>query len=407
MTGPGEIFRGLRISVVGPFPPRSGDLSRQTEQLCRLLEQDGAWVHWVNTDVPAVRRLPVVGIHLLPLVQIPALIWRLLVALPRVDVVHVQAASFWGFYLPVSLALVLGRIFRRRRVVWYSGGLAKPFMARRWRLVRPLVKRIDGFAVTTDYLKELFQREGLAPSVIPNVLVPEHVPFLARSAWPPLLLWSSVLEPEANPAMALTAFARVVQTVPGARLLLVGRGSLASDLAAQASDLKIAPSIAYRPELVGESWLAVLREASVFWHTASLDNLPQRVLEAAASGTVVVGTDVGAIPELLHDGVDALLVKPEDAAGLAAATLRVLGRPFLAESLANNARLSAERHAWSAVRMGLAKLYGIRLTVPTGDEDVAPEDVLARTEFLLSDPLTRPPIAEESLDPPARRRTRQ
>ena len=407
MSGADANFRGFRVCIVGPFPPRSGDLSRQTELLCQLLQQEGAWVQRVNTDVPSVRRLPAVGIHLLPLVQIPAVIWRLLATLPRVDVVHVQAASFWGFYLPVTLALLLGRIFRRRVVISYSGGLARPFMARRWRLVRPLVKRAHGFAVTSDYLKEIFQREGLEPAVLLNLLVSEHAPFLARSAWPPLLLWSSVLEPEANPAMALAALARVLQTLPEARLLLVGRGSLAKDIAAQANALGVAKSVAYRPELVDEQWLATLREASIFWHTASLDNLPQRVLEAAASGTVVVGTDVGALPELLHDGVDALLVQPEDTLAFAEATLRVLGRPYLAESLANNARLSAERYTWTEVRSGLARLYGIQADALARDRDESPDDVLARTEFLLSDPLTRPPVEDELPDPPYRRRARR
>ncbi len=407
MGGAGIDFRGFRVCVVGPFPPRSGDLSRQTELLCQLLQQEGAWVQRVNTDLPSVRRLPVIGIHLLPLVQIPAVIWRLLATLPRVDVVHVQAASFWGFYLPVILALLLGRLFRRRVVISYSGGLARPFMAQRWRLVRPLVKRAHSFAVTSDYLKEIFQREGLEPTVLLNVLVSEHVPFLARSAWPPLLVWSSVLEPEANPSMALVALARVLQTLPEARLLLIGRGSLAKEIAAQAKALGVAKSVAYRAELVDEQWLATMREASIFWHTASLDNLPQRVLEAAASGTVVVGTDVGAMPELLHDGVDALLVKPEDAAALAEATLRVLGRPYLAESLANNARLSAERYTWTEVRSSLARLYGIQTDALARDKDESPDDVLARTEFLLSDPLTRQPVQDESPDPPYRRRARR
>ena len=90
--------------------------------------------------------------------------------------------------------------------------------------------------------------------------------------------------------MALVALARVLQTLPEARLLLIGRGSLAKEIAAQANALGVAQSVAYRPELVDEQWLATLREASIFWHTGSVDNLPQRVLEAAASGTVVVGT---------------------------------------------------------------------------------------------------------------------
>ena len=207
--------------------------------------------------------------------------------------------------------------------------------------------------------------------------------------------------------MALAALARVLQTLPEARLLLIGRGSLAKEIAAQANALGVAQSVAYRPELVDEQWLATIREASIFWHTANLDNLPQRVLEAAASGTVVVGTDVGAMPELLHDGVDALLVQPEDAVALAEATLRVLGRPYLAESLANNARLSAERYAWTEVRSGLARLYGIQTNTPGRDKDESPDDVLARTEFLMSDPLTRPPAEDESPDPPYRRRARR
>jgi glycosyltransferase involved in cell wall biosynthesis len=215
-----------------------------------------------------------------------------------------------------------------------------------------------------------------------------------------------VFEPEANPAMALAALARIQQTMPDARLMLVGRGSLAQDVATQANALGVAQSVAYRPELIAERWLDTLREASVFWHTASLDNLPQRVLEAAASGTVVVSTDVGAIPELLHDGVDGLLVSLEDPAALADATVRVLSRPFLAESLAHNARLSAERYAWSEARAGFARLYGIQ-TESRVDKDTVPDDVLARTEFLLSDPLTRPPADQEPPGLSARRRARR
>ena len=344
-----------------------------------------------------MRRLQSVGIHLLPLVQYPAVIWRLLATLPRVDILHVQAASFWGFYLPVTLALLLGRLFRRRVVISDSGGLARPFMARRWRLVGPLIRRAQGFAVMSDYVKEIFQREGLEPAVLLNVLVSEHAPFLARSAWPPLLLWSSVLEPEANLLMVLVALARMLKLCRRHGGRQRGRGSLAKEIAAQANALGVAKSVAYRPELVAEQWLATLREASIFWHTASLDNLPERVLEAAASGTVVVGTDVGAMPELLHDGVDALLVQPEDAMALAEATLRVLGRPYLAiKSLASNAL--PVRRALCLDRGALRSGQAIRHPggrAPTCDKDELPDDVLACTEFLLSDPLTRPPVEDE------------
>jgi glycosyltransferase involved in cell wall biosynthesis len=393
MTGPSAPFRGLRIAVVGPFPPREGALSEQTELLCRLLHDEGAWVQRVNTDVPGVRRLPRVGIHLLPIAQALALIWRLLVALPRCDVLHVQAASYWGFYLPVALTLLLGKLARRRVAISYSGGMARPFLAGQWRILLPLLRQANGLAVPTAYGQELVQRHGLRAVVLPNLLALETHPVLARASWPPLLLWLDELEPRANPQMALHALAQLRQSLPETRLLLVGSGSLAAEVTALARSLDVAGAVAYRPHLTLRQRQDAIREASVVWCTASEDNLPQLLLEAAASGTVVVATAVGGIAELLDDGVDGLLVLPEDATALAQATARVLNRPFLAESLAANARLAVERFAWRRQRAGWASFYGLAAaTAPATGASAAQtdgepgDDVLGRTEFLWSDP---------------------
>ena len=64
---------------------------------------------------------------------------------------------------------------------------------------------------------------------------------------------------------------------------------------------EIAGAVAYRAESwhVGGSFENAAR-ASILWFTAREDNLPQRLLTAAASGTVIVSTDVGGIPELLR-----------------------------------------------------------------------------------------------------------
>jgi glycosyltransferase involved in cell wall biosynthesis len=387
-------FHGLRIAVVGPFPPRSGELSEQTALLCRLLHAEGAWVQTVNTDVPSVRRLPRVGIHLLPIAQVLALCWRLLVALPRSDVLHVQAASYWGFYLPVLMTLLFGKLGRRRVVITYSGGMARLFVPGSWRFLLPLLRRADGLAATSAFGQEILQRYGLRASVVPNLLVLEEHPLLARTSWPPLLLWLDELEPRANPQMALQALALLRQSVPEARLLLAGSGSLAEEIAALARSLGVAAAVAYRSELTRRQRQDAIREASVVWRTASEDSLPQVLLEAAASGTAIVATAVGGVPELLDDGVDGLLAPPEDAAALAQATARVLSRPFLAESLATNARIAVERFTWRRHRATLAKLYGLDSAAAGADgqepdvetDGEAHDDVLGRTEFLWSDP---------------------
>jgi glycosyltransferase involved in cell wall biosynthesis len=47
------------------------------------------------------------------------------------------------------------------------------------------------------------------------------------------------------------------------------------------------------------------------------ENLPNVVLEALVAGVPVVASRVGAVPELIHDGVNGYLVEPGDAEGIA------------------------------------------------------------------------------------------
>ena len=413
MAEKGVNFQGKRVCVVGPFPPRAGELSGQVELFCQSLQGEGAWVQRVNTDVPVMRRLPLIGFHLLPLAQIVLVAWRLLAAAPRSDILHVYAASGWGFWLPVVLALAVGRLYRRRVVVSFTGGQGGEFLRRSWRWVLPLLNRADAVAVTSNYLKEIVGRFGQQAGVAPNLISLEHYPILARTDWPVLILWIGELDENANPVMALRSLAALRKVIPEARLLLVGQGPLAQVTARTAAELDIARAVAYRADL--SSWRRdeLLREASLLWFTATEDNLPQLLLEAAASGTVIVSTDVGGIPELLHDGVDGLLVRPDDAARMAEATIRVLKRPFLAESLANNARLSVERYTWSKHRRSVARLYGLleagAAEPAAGDpgsasfSDDDSTDVLGRTEFLWSEPGSG---GSQDPEPASRRRRR-
>lgn len=390
-------FQNLRVCVVSPFLPRPGGVSVQAELLCRFLEREGAVVHRVNTDVPLVRGLPLIGRWLLPLAQVIAVFLRLLAAAPRSDIIHVQAASYWAFFLPVTLAQLVAWIFRRPLVMSYFGGKASLFMARWQRWTLPMFRRMQGFTVPSHFLQEVFRHYGLNPAVIPSVIDMERWPFQAHRQWPPLIMWMRSLSANANPAMALRAFALVRETVPEARLLMIGRGPLAGLLRELAQELNVAQAVSHTSWLPAHRLRRAMQTASVFWNTTSYDNFPLSLIEAAASGTVIVSTDVGGISELLENGVDGLLVQPDDHETMAAATIQVLRRPVLASGLADNAREVAERYTWSGIRGDIAALYG---RAPQAIEEPAPDDttvveaanagwapggMVARTEYLLSE----------------------
>ena len=72
------------------------------------------------------------------------------------------------------------------------------------------------------------------------------------------------------------------------------------------------------------------------------EGVPQAIMQAMACGLAVVATEIGAIAEVARDGVTALMVKPRDAAELAAAITRLRDDPALRARLGEAAAIEAQ-----------------------------------------------------------------
>lgn len=73
------------------------------------------------------------------------------------------------------------------------------------------------------------------------------------------------------------------------------------------------------------------------------------VLEAMASGTPVVCSRLGGLPEVVHDGETGFLVEPGDVEGLRERLAELLGDRALAARMGSNARdLACDRFTWAA-----------------------------------------------------------
>jgi glycosyltransferase involved in cell wall biosynthesis len=70
---------------------------------------------------------------------------------------------------------------------------------------------------------------------------------------------------------------------------------------------------------------------------------------ALSLGVPVVATRVGALPEMLEDGDNALLIPPESPGAISDALIRVLGSPELRERLSDGGRRLADQHSWQSI----------------------------------------------------------
>ncbi len=74
------------------------------------------------------------------------------------------------------------------------------------------------------------------------------------------------------------------------------------------------------------------------------DGIPNVILEAMALGKPVIASSVGGIPELVEDGVNGLLVSPEDPVRLAAMMKKIQEDEVLAERIGRSAKEHVVKH---------------------------------------------------------------
>jgi glycosyltransferase involved in cell wall biosynthesis len=138
-----------------------------------------------------------------------------------------------------------------------------------------------------------------------------------------------------------TLFAAVARH-PAARLAIIGDGPLLPRLRAQADATQVTFLGAQDRQAID----AQLRRSRGLILCSTVEGLPNAILEALAQGCPVIGTAVGAIPEVLTDGGNGYLVQPGDREAIAEA-MRKLQDDQRWLLMAAQARQSVERFSWS------------------------------------------------------------
>jgi glycosyltransferase involved in cell wall biosynthesis len=130
------------------------------------------------------------------------------------------------------------------------------------------------------------------------------------------------LSPPKTPLVFVSALSRILTERPDAVAWIVGDGPLRQAVQAAVAEAGVAARVRFLG--VRKDIAAVLSASDVLVHSSLREGLPRVVLEALASGTPVVATAVGGVPDAVAEGVTGLLVPPEDPAALAGAILATL-----------------------------------------------------------------------------------
>lgn len=177
-----------------------------------------------------------------------------------------------------------------------------------------------------------------------------------REEGPPRILTVAHLYPRKGVDVLLRAFA----AVPGEAVLrIVGTGPERERLEQFARTIGIADRVHFLGHLPYAALAAEYRNATIFALPTEQEGFGIVFLEAMASSLPIVATRVAAVPEVVSDGVTALLANPGDESTLAQLLETLMEDAALRQSLGSAGRAHATRFAAPVVARQFLEAIGV------------------------------------------------
>lgn len=182
--------------------------------------------------------------------------------------------------------------------------------------------------------------------VIPNCVSLGSLP--AREARPSEARWRWLYVGWIMPGKGIVELLEALRAVPDAELTLIGPLVNQADtdmtllMQTALTDPILAGRLTHVPGVPMNQVRRRYTEHDIFVFPTHREGFPNVVLEAMEAGVPIVATRVGAIPDMVRDEMEALLVPPCDIAALVHAIRRLQREPLLGDRLAQAARKRVE-----------------------------------------------------------------
>ncbi|MBI2012275.1 glycosyltransferase, partial [Candidatus Daviesbacteria bacterium] len=162
----------------------------------------------------------------------------------------------------------------------------------------------------------------------------------------PSFLYLGRIQPYKNIEIALKAFTEVLPKYKDATLTIAGYGESLNLLEKMATDLKIEKSVVFTGRVTEDEKYKLLAQSWVMVQPSMIEGWGITVIEANASGTPVIASNVNGLRDSVVDGRTGLLVKPKDVFMFAKAMIDLIENKEFRERLSDDSIKWAGTFNW-------------------------------------------------------------
>ena len=241
-------------------------------------------------------------------------------------------------------------------------------------ILQPALEKISARVAVSEYARRtLVEHLGGDAVVIPNGV---DVGFFARAE--PKAEWQGgtigfigrIDEPRKGLPVLMKAFPRILESLPGTRLLVAGRGD--EKEAVESLPAGMRERVEFLGMVSDEDKARLLRSVDLYVApNTGGESFGIILVEAMSAGAPVLASDLDAFAQVLDGGGAGELFSNENAEALADAAVRLLGDPERLAQLRASGSRHVRRFDWSTVGADILAVYE---TVTDGAASVAPDE---------------------------------
>jgi glycosyltransferase involved in cell wall biosynthesis len=239
------------------------------------------------------------------------------------DIIHSNT------YVPALVGQVCATLFRRKHVVTVHDVylISMPWFWEKWsrqrgtgftaRFLGPVLEKsllqlpVDVIHTVSETSRDDLISMGVRSRivVVPNGINPSEYEINEPSAVNPhQAIYVGRLVFYKNLDVIFRAFIRVVESIPDATLSIVGDGSMRAIWEKTVAELGLANNVKFYGSVSNREKIRSLRESAYLILPSLVEGFGIVVLEAFACTKAALASDIGALRELITDGVDGLLM---------------------------------------------------------------------------------------------------
>ena len=275
----------------------------------------------------------------------------------NIDIVHIHTASFWSFWR-YSVFILLSKLVGKKVLLHIHGAAFKEFYhgnnVFKRKIVALILRNCHALIVLSKHWETFF--DGIVPDVrkyvvvnsvkVPSIDIKKHIEEKRNNTPPTKVLFLGLLTKRKGLEEILLVIPSIVKkknvsfVVAGAP---VGEEMELYDALDKGSS-EYGDEFRLRPNVSNQEKMSTTWDCDIFLLPTYAEALPIALLEAMSYGLPVITTPVGAIPEVIEDGVNGFLIKPGDAKALSEWIITLIERPEFREMMGKNniQRINAE-----------------------------------------------------------------